>query len=97
MYRIIMVCKGVPAHAGEAPARDIAEEFTHRPWHRKVSCKWDDSQLILQAENDFDSSGLALRDEFSDAISACITNGFDGEISIVSIASVASDTPDDTN
>jgi hypothetical protein len=37
---------------------------------------------MLQAENDFDAVGLALIDEFSDAISACIANGFDGNISV---------------
>jgi hypothetical protein len=49
-------------------------------------CEWDGSQLILRADNDFDESGLALRDEFSDAISACIRDGFDGDIIIVSVA-----------
>jgi hypothetical protein len=50
-----------------------------------VTCVWDGSQLILQAEKDFDSNGLALVDEFSDAISACIEGGFDGNIEILSI------------
>jgi hypothetical protein len=66
-----------------APAT-ITEEFTHRPWHQNVSCEWDGTQLVLQADNDFDSNGLALRDEFSDAISACIEESFDGGIDIVS-------------
>jgi hypothetical protein len=47
-----------------------------------VVCRWDGHVLILQAENDFDREGLALIDEFSDAISACIANGFDGNISV---------------
>jgi len=50
-----------------------------------VQCEWDGSQLILQAENDFDSDGLALLNEFSDAISAYIQDGFDGDIDIVSV------------
>ena len=73
MYRIILVCEGVPPHAGASAARDITEEFTHRPWHKDVSCVWDGSTLVLQADNDFDSKGLALLDEFSDAISAYMT------------------------
>jgi len=85
MFRIILVCTGVPTDAGAAGARDISEEFKHRPWHKNVTCVWDGSQLILQAENDFDSNGLALIDEFSDAISACIEEGFDGNIEILSI------------
>lgn len=85
MYRIILACNGVPANVGATCARDISEEFTHRPWHENVTCLWDGAQLILQAENDFDAKGLALLDEFSDAISACIKGGFDGDIEILSI------------
>jgi hypothetical protein len=85
MYRITIVCKGVPKHAGATAAQDIQEEFTHRPWHKDVLCSWDGSQLILQADNDFDSDGRALLDEFSDAISACIKDGFDGDLEIISV------------
>jgi hypothetical protein len=85
MYRIILVCNRVPKHAGPVAAQDITEEFSHRPWHKDVSCVWDGSALILQADNDFDSSGLALLDEFSDAISACIKDSFDGDLRVLSI------------
>jgi hypothetical protein len=85
MYRIVLACKGVPAAAGAAGAHDITEDFTHRPWHENVTCVSDGSQLILQADNDFDSNGLALVDEFSDAISACIKDGFDGDIEGLSV------------
>jgi hypothetical protein len=91
MYRIVLACKGVPAQVGAVGARDISEEFTHRPWHQNVSCEWDGSQLILQADNDFDSDGLSLLDEFSDAISACIEEGFDGGIDIVSVSPLPSE------
>ena len=85
MYRTALACRGVPAHAGAAGARDIIEEFAHRSWHRNVNCEWDGAQLILQTDNDFDSNGRALLDEFSDAISACIEGRFDGGIEIVSV------------
>jgi len=39
-------------------------------------------------ENDFDESGFASKDEFSDAISAYVTEGFDGEIRIISISPI---------
>ena len=45
MYRIVLACNGVPAHVGEAAARDITEEFTHRPWHQNVSCGWNGPNL----------------------------------------------------
>jgi hypothetical protein len=91
MHRLVLACTGVPVDAGAAGARDIAEEFTDRTWHQHVSCEWDGSRLILQADNDFDSNGLALVDEFSDAISACISGGFDGDIQIVSITTLPGD------
>jgi hypothetical protein len=87
MYRIILACEGVPANAGETGARDIAQEFKNRPWHENVTCSWDGSRLILQADNDFDSNGSALTDEFSDLITACIADGFDGNIKVLSITS----------
>jgi hypothetical protein len=79
-YRVVLACDGVPLDAGPRGAVDIAEEFTHRPWHQNVTCTWDGQSLILEAENDFDADGLALMDEFSDAISACIKDLFDGNI-----------------
>ena len=93
MYRVVLACKGVPASVGAVAARDITEEFTHRPWHRNVRCEWDGSRLILQADNDFDSNGLALRDEFSDAIAASIADGFDGGIDVVSVSPLPTDVP----
>jgi hypothetical protein len=93
MYRIVLACKGVPADVGAVAVRDIAEEFTHRPWHQNVHCEWDGSRLILQADNDFDSNGLAPLDEFSDAISASITDGFDGGIDVVSVSTLPTDAP----
>ena len=86
MYRMVLVCNGVSADVGAVAARDISEEFTRRPWHQNVHCEWDGSRLVLQADNDFDSNGLALLDEFSDAISASITDGFDGGMDVVSVS-----------
>jgi hypothetical protein len=88
MYRIVLACDGIPADAGAQSARDISDEFKHRSWHKNATCVWDGSQLILQAENDFDSNGLALLDEFSEAISACAKDGGDGDIKIVSVTEI---------
>jgi hypothetical protein len=93
MYRIVLACSGVPADVGAVAARDIIEEFMRRPWHQNVRCDWDGSRLILQAENDFDSNGLALLDEFSDAISASIADSFDGGIDVVSVSHLTTDRP----
>jgi hypothetical protein len=93
MFRIILSCDGVPPSVASEAALDIAAEFTeHRPWHRNVSCRWTGSHLILQVENDFDSEGLALMDEFSDCLSAYIDEAFDGEIKLESLTNLKNGT-----
>lgn len=84
-YRIVLACNGIPSDEGASGAESIREEFTHRPWHKNVKCDWNDSQLILHADNNYDSDGRALMDEFSDAISACIAGAGNGEIEVVSV------------
>jgi hypothetical protein len=84
-YRIVLACDGIPADVSTQAAADIAGEFTHRPWHENVECKWSDGSLLLGAENDFDPQGLALMDEFSDAVSACTSADFGYGIRLVSI------------
>jgi hypothetical protein len=93
MFRIVLACDGVPKDVGAQAAVDIAEEFTHRPWHINVQSRWDGARLILQAENDVDADGEALSDEFSDAISASIAAPFDGAISKVSVVKLDDMTP----
>jgi hypothetical protein len=93
MYRIVLACNGVPTHVGAEAARDIIEEFTNRSWHQNVSCGWNRFQVVLQADNDFDANGLGLLDEFSDAISAFIEDGFDGNIDVVSVSLLPTDGP----
>ncbi len=87
-HRLLLVCTGLPTSLGAQAALDITEEFTHRPWHRNAICRWDGHVLILQAENEFDPNGIALRDEFSDAISAHIAGGFAGDIRVQSTESM---------
>ena len=87
IYRVTLACNGVPTELGPLGATDITEEFTHRPWHRNVYCEWDGLRLLLYAENDWDADAKALIDEFSDAISACISGTFDGGIEVQSITS----------
>jgi hypothetical protein len=84
-YRIVLSCDGVPVDMGAQAAAEIMKEFIHRPWHENVDCKWSGVSLLLTAENDFEAQGLALVDEFSDAIAACIPGGFNGDIRLVSI------------
>ena len=92
MYKITLACYGVPPAVGPEAATDIANEFAeNRQWHVNVTCQWDGERLILQAENDFDSNGLALLDEFSDCIAAYISGSFDGEIEVETVAQFEAD------
>jgi hypothetical protein len=85
MYRIVLACTGIPPDEGPPGAQCIKEEFTRRPCHTNVKCEWNGTQLVLQADNDYDSTGLALMDEFSDAISACLSNAGTGSIGVLSV------------
>lgn len=81
MYRLKMICKGVPAAAGAAGALDITREFVEqRTWWKNVTCRWDGTTLILEADSDFDSDGAALGDEFSDCVAAFVEGTFGFEI-----------------
>jgi hypothetical protein len=84
MFRIILRCRGISPEDGPQAAIDVTEEFTHRPWQQNVKCSWTGHELILEAENDFDDAGLALQDEFSDAICACLSGGL-GPITVMSV------------
>jgi hypothetical protein len=72
MYKARVSCKGLSHDEGAPAPEDILDEFTRRPWHKNVRCEWDGASLWLEAENDYDADGMALLDEFSDAVLACI-------------------------
>jgi hypothetical protein len=73
MFHVVLECDAgeLSPEIGEQAARDIADEFAHRPWHTNVRCTWDNHCMRLEANNGYDDKGLALCDEFSDAIAAC--------------------------
>jgi len=85
MFRIVLACEGVPAHAGPKGTVAIAEEFLSSPWLQNVMCNWDGQTLTLQADSDFDEKSLALTGEF-DAVAACVMGTLGYGIRIVSIA-----------
>jgi hypothetical protein len=79
-----LACDGIPADRGPETVADVAKEFTQRAWHENVESTWRDGSLLLSAENEYDRQGLALMDEFSDAISACTAADFGYSIRLVS-------------
>jgi hypothetical protein len=88
MFKVVLVCDGVPNNLGTQAAQDITEEFTHRPWQRHATCSWNGSSLVLEAESETDLDGLGLMDEFSDAISSCIKEAFDGDIIVQRVSEI---------
>jgi hypothetical protein len=79
MFRIAIVCPGVAEHLGPEAASDIQREFEiERRWHQNVRYTFAGGQLTLVVENDFDESGLALQDEFSDCISSFLASSPEG-------------------
>ena len=88
MYRITLKCHGVPAGEGAQAAKDIENEFGTRTQHVDAHCWWDGTSLFITVWNDFDHTGLALRDEFRDAISACMRTPFGGDIETIEVLSM---------
>jgi hypothetical protein len=86
MFHIVLECELAESAGSQQAALDIAEEFLKRPWHQNVRCTWDGRALRLEADNDRDDNGLALRDEFSDAISACVKDPGDGDLRVISVS-----------
>jgi len=83
MFRVTLICHGLPASVGEEAARDITKEFADsRQWHSRVACEWDGTHLILRSENNFDETGQATLDEFGDCISAYVANAGESRITI---------------
>ncbi|MBW8470907.1 MAG: hypothetical protein K0M67_21765 [Thiobacillus sp.] len=73
---------------GGGASLDILEEFSHRPWHTGAACEWKDGVLRFSAANDFDKNGMALLDEFGDAIHACINYSGNIHLEVESVRDV---------
>jgi len=91
MFRVTLVCSGLPHTVGANEAADITREFAQqRRWHSRVSCTWEGTQLTLLAENDFDKTGLATLDEFRDCITAYVSDPGDSQV-IASVSEIDND------
>jgi hypothetical protein len=86
MFRVTLICEGLPPELGPEAEIAVAEEFARRPWHQNVRCTWTGNILVLAADNDFDRDGNALADEFSDAVAACTAATFGYRIRIDGVA-----------
>jgi hypothetical protein len=87
MFHVVLECEFPESAGPEQATIDIAEEFLERPWHKNVRCTWDGRALRLEADNDYDDDGLALLDEFSDAIVACVKEAEYSDLRVVEVTS----------
>jgi hypothetical protein len=88
-YRAVLRCDDLPSAAGPKAAQNITANFAKRNWHSSAVCNWNGTSLTLVVENDFDRDGRATLDEFSDEISACVSDGFDGDLRVLSVTEIA--------
>ncbi len=89
MFTIKLVCRGIPKELGPRVATNITEEFRFCSCYENAICRWREDALQLEATSDFDCDGRALAEEFSEAISACVAEPFDGAILVEQIVQVS--------
>ena len=82
MFLIKLICRGIPRELGPKTAINITEEFTYCSQHVDAICHWRADALQLEAISEFGSDAKTLAEEFSEAISACVAEQFDGAILI---------------
>jgi hypothetical protein len=85
VYRSTVICIGLSEAEAKEAVADILTEFAERPWQKEIACEWREGILRLSAQNDSDFNGLALLDEFGDAITAYINYSGDIKIEVESV------------
>ena len=73
MYRATVICTGLTEDEAREAVTDMLSEFAQRPWQLEVECEWREGVLRLSAQNEVDSTGIALLDEFGDAVVAYVS------------------------
>jgi hypothetical protein len=86
MFCITVSCHGISPAEWPDAISDVRGEFNSRQWHRIVDIRWSGQTLLLIAENDYDASGEALADEFSDTIAAYAPGTRSYSVRIVAVA-----------
>lgn len=88
MYRTTVICSGLSDEEAKQAVADMLSEFAQRPWQEAVACEWRDGVLRLSAQNDADANGIALLDEFGDAVTAYINYAGPIRIELESIVEI---------
>lgn len=72
MFRNTVICEGLKDGETAEAVADMLSEFAQRPWHQAVTCEWKNGVLRLSTQSEGDPAGMALLDEFQDAVVAYI-------------------------
>lgn len=72
MFRNTVICEGLKDSETAKAVADMLSEFAQRPWHQTVTCEWKAGILRLSTHSEGDATGMALLDEFQDAVVAYI-------------------------
>jgi len=88
MYRITVACLGISPDDWPDAISDVNSEFADRLHHRIMSVNWLGADLVVVAENDYDSDGEAFADEYSDTVAAYAPGTPGYSIRIVSVVPV---------
>jgi hypothetical protein len=89
MFLIKLICKGIPRELGPKAAINITEEFNYCSRRVDAICHWSGDALQLEAISKFGSDAKALAEEFSEAISACVAEQFDGAILVEQVVRIS--------
>jgi hypothetical protein len=85
VFRVTVKCERIASAAWPDALEDVRAEFRDRPWHNIVDIRWSGDVLLFIAENDYDSDGEALADEFSDTVAAYAPGTPGYRVAIVSV------------
>ena len=88
MLRSTVTCTGLTDSETVEAVSDLLSEFAERPWQQDVRCEWREGVLRLSAQSAVDSNGMALLDEFQDAVVAYIKCEGDLHFEVESVVSI---------
>ena len=85
MFRVTVKFERIARDVWPKALEDVRTEFRDRPWHRIVDVRWAGNTLLVIAENDYDSDGEALANEFSDTVAAYAPGSPGYRVDVVSV------------
>jgi hypothetical protein len=92
-YRIRVAVQGTPVKVFRDAVPDVQDQLEQRPYLRNPPVVWDADrqQIVIELEDHleagtFEAAELALNDDLSDTVSACIANWDAWDLSILDVS-----------